>query len=356
MMYNISNIVFTWGTPILGGYLSQNNEGFRNQIMITNIIQAFSIVLLIFATPETTFSRSSTVQPSGMTTTVSAPSAGKWKSYLSTLRFTTPDGTSKQEMLRPLHALAAPSTILTFLLTAPTTATAYGIASTLSLLFGAMPTFLFPARIGYLFIAPLGFSLLFYSLASLATSFMGARSPTASKHLAAAVPGLMLGFAGTVAFGMYMYDKLMSTTLDKRSGFSLYIQGQDLSLITVSLLFGLLVSGSILTNHSGISHLSTSTSREEESSALEGAHRVLQDVLTGIFVIGMPLWIKGGADMLAGLKDAGIALAVLQVVVGSSVGAVLWVKGGVVGGFDGRVLGRRVEVVGLKREDGFFEA
>jgi len=380
VLYNISNIFFTWGTPILGGYLSQTNQGFRNQIMAINIIQAFSIVFLIFATPETTFSRSSTstsTSQSPNTTTVSAPSAGKFKSYLSTLRFTIPSSssTSKSKMTRPLRALAAPTTILTFLLTAPPTATALAVASTLSLLFSSMPTFLFPARIGYLFIAPLVLSLLLYT----ASSFTLPRAPRSrqahTQPFLIAIPALVLAFAGTLAFGLYTYGKLMSTTRAKGSQFTLYVQGQDLSLQIVSVLFGLLVAGAVLVNAAGVSIVTATSAlgsksqqdedfdeEESASNALQFAHKLLQDVLTGIFIIGMPLWVKSGADMLAGLKDAAIALAVVQVVIGSSVAALLWAQGEGVARLDARVLGVSggrgygQDVLELKKGDSYFEA
>jgi hypothetical protein len=230
-----------------------------------------------------------------------------------------------------------------------------------------MPTFLLPARIGYMFIGPLGLSLVAFSLASLA-AFLRSRPPhhlTASKHLATAIPGLILGVAGSLSFGLYTYEKLMSTTLDKGSVFSLYIQGQDLSLKIVSFLFGLLVSGSIVANFGGIMHLkyATASGSQAESDVVEGAHRMLQDILTGIFIIGMPLWVNGSQGMLAGLKDTIIALGVVQIVVGSSAGALMWAKGEAVQKLDGRVLGRRVE--GRDREmghqrtkttDSFFES
>jgi len=76
----------------------------------------------------------------------------------------------------------------------------------------------------------------------------------------------------------------------------------------------------------------------------------------------MPLWVKSGADMLAGLKDAAIALAVVQVVVGSSVAALLWAQGEGVARLDARVLGVRggreygQDVLELKKGDSYFEA
>ncbi|TVY32048.1 putative MFS-type transporter, partial [Lachnellula occidentalis] len=373
VMFNISNIFFTWGTPILGGYLSQDSQGFRKQLMAINIIQAFSIVLLIFATPETTFSRSSTF-PSTSQSPVAVPSAGKgkFKSYLSTLRFTIPSYShSNKSLTRPLRVLAAPSTILTFLLTAPPTATALALASSLSLLFSSMPTFLFPARIGYLFIGPLILSLLLYTASSFMISFpraafasmsrskqaSGSKQAQARRHpnpLLIAIPSLILAFAGTLAFGLYTYANLTSTTRAKDSQFTVYVQGQDLDLRIVSLLFGFLVAGSVLVNGAGGSLLtptstltSTPTSKvtskqqqdDEDDDELEGyhedenlgnaqqtAHKSLQDLLTGIFITATPLWLQSGkgANMLAGLKNTAIALAVLQVVLGFSVVAALW--------------------------------
>lgn len=120
----------------------------------------------------------------------------------------------------------------------------------------------------------------------------------------------------------------MSTTREKNSVFALYLQGQDLSLKVVSLLFGFLVSGAVIVNFAGVMHVKYATAAScEGNDAVEGAHRSLQDILTGIFVLGMPLWVKNGDSMLGGLKDSVIALAVVQVVIGSTVGAVMWAKG-----------------------------
>lgn len=65
--------------------------------------------------------------------------------------------------------------------------------------------------------------------------------------------------------------------------------------------------------------------------------------------------------MLAGLKDAVIALGVVQIVIGSSVGALLWAKGDMIRKMDGRVLGRKMEernysLERTKTTDSFFEA
>lgn len=350
--YNAISLWFTWGSPILGGYVSQSNDGFRNQIMIINVMQAVSIVLLIFGTPESTFDRSSSQQPSGD----NAPSKTALGMYIDTLKLTNSHSTSKftmKEALRPVRALAAPSTILTALLTAPLLASSFGAASSLSLLFAAMPTFLFPARIGYIFILPLVFSLLAYTLGSFVTHLRTKPphhlSDSAVKTLTVAAPGMLIGVAGLLAFGLYTSAELMPEVEDNGTIFALNIVGLEISLKTVSSLFGLMVSGAVMLQYSGSTYLSTFVpSSGLGASELAGAHHVIQEIMIGIWVIGMPMWISGDGAMfvVAGLKNTTIALGVLSIVFGTSIGAVLWVKGTAVSAVDTRVLGNRSGSVG----------
>ncbi|KAL2061545.1 hypothetical protein VTL71DRAFT_6922 [Oculimacula yallundae] len=363
--YNVISIWFTWGTPILGGFVSQSNDGYRNLIMIINVIQAFSIALLIFATPETTFDRASSQQPA----LDNAPAKSAIKSYIETLKLSNAHSTSKftmSEALRPLRALAAPSAILTTLLTAPLLASAFGAASSLSLLFAPMPTFLFPARIGYLFVLPLVFSLLAYALGSFVTKLV-AKPNSGVKTLTVAGPGLLIGVAGLLAFGLYTSAELMPDIEDNGTIFALNIVGLEISLKTVSSLLGLMVSGAIMLQASGSTYFSTFIpSNGVGPSELAGAHHVLQELMIGIWVIGMPMWISGDGMMfiVAGLKNTTIALGVLSIVFGSSVGAVLWVKGAAVSAVDSRVLGRKPEsrsvvdgpIQRWKTADSFIEA
>ncbi|KAH7314313.1 major facilitator superfamily domain-containing protein [Rhexocercosporidium sp. MPI-PUGE-AT-0058] len=368
--YNVISIWFTWGSPILGGYISQSNEGFRNQIMIVNVIQAVSILLLIFATPETTFDRTSSQQPHADI----APSKSALSMYIETLKLSNSHSTSKftiAEALRPLRALAAPSTILTTLLTAPLLASSFGAASSLSLLFAAMPTFLFPARIGYIFILPLVFSLLAYSLSSFVTH-LRIKPPhqladSGVKTLTVAGPGMLIGAAGLLAFGLYTSTELMPEIEDNGTIFALNIVGLEISLKTVSSLLGLLISGAVMLQYSGSTYLSTFVPASGiGESEVAGAHHVLQEIIIGIWVIGMPMWISGDGALfvVAGLKNTTIALGVLSIVFGSSVGAVLWVKGSALSVIDSRVLGKRAGSVGVdggpiqrwKTNDSFLEA
>ncbi|RDL38878.1 uncharacterized protein BP5553_03218 [Venustampulla echinocandica] len=371
-IYNITNIIFTWGSPMVGGFVSQRVDGFRNQIMIINIIQAFSVVLLIFGTPETSYKRASDRSNvgghfrSGTVTTVSAGTSSGFKSYLSSLHPMSPKGTSKFELSRalyPLRALSAPSTILTFFLTAPLVATAFGTAHLLSMLFAPTPVMALPTQLGLMFTGPLVGGLIFYTIVSVTSHMLSRRGSRSSsfRNLGAAIPGILLGFAGILAFGLYVEGTLRPDASMANSIFDLYTQGQDFNKKIASFAFGLTVSGAVVLNYAGAMHIKATAASVKEADALEGGHRALQDLLTGIFIIGVPLWVQGGGDnMFPGLKDTSIALAVVQIVIASTVAAALWVKGEDIRRLDGRVLGTQGGEEGIvmqrwKTKDSFME-
>lgn len=115
----------------------------------------------------------------------------------------------------------------------------------------------------------------------------------------------------------------------------------------------------MLTNFATTNHIRSVTPSSTESDALEGAHNVLQSLLTGIFVIGLPLWVGGnGVFMFPYLKNTVLGLGVVQVVVASTVAALLWVKGDCVVKLDGRVLGRKAPVIedGMSMKDGQWKS
>ena len=358
-IFNVIRLVFTWGSPILGGYVSQADGEFRKQTAIINGIQAVSILLLIMAAPETTFHRSDIlsesetqdeIAPAPLTSTIistgSTPSGSKLKSYFrSTMAFTNGHSASKVSLtakVLPLRALAAPSTLLTLLLTAPLFASAFGVANSLSLLFSSMPTFIFPARLGYLFTLPLVLALIFYAIAAFST-YLLSRPPnhlSTSRHLGGAIGGLLLGASGLISFGLYTSGQLTpQTNEDSGTVFSLDATGQNLSLRIVSLLFGLLVAGSVVLSYSGSQHLLSTTSSAERE--MEDSHRVLQEILSGIFIIAFPAWIGDGGSMLAGLKLTAVTISVLQMVAASSAAALFWTNVKEISRLDVRVLGTR---------------
>jgi hypothetical protein len=345
---NAVTILSTWGFPILGGYLSQNTQGFRNQVMVINIMQAFSIVFLIFITPETTFDRSSAPH----TPPVSSHNASSFKSYLSTLRITTPHSTKHFTLnaaVRPVRALVAPSAILTALLTAPMLGTAFGIANTVSLLFSAMPTFLFPSHMGFLFILPLLFSLIIYSITTY-ISYLRSKPPnhlSESRELSTSLFGMLLGVTGLLSFGLYTVGNLLPRTVNANQTFTFVVSGADLNLNATSALFGLLVAGALVLYYSGLSYLSsTSAPASPLATELENASKIWVEFLVGIWIIGVPMWVAGSDGMLVGLKATSIALAVVSLVVGSTVAAAMWAKGREINKIDGRVLKIPVEEMG----------
>lgn len=345
---NAVTILSTWGFPILGGYMSQNTQGFRNQVMVINIMQAFSIVFLIFITPETTFDRSSAPH----TPPVSSHNVSSFRSYLSTLRITTPHSTKPFTLnaaVRPVRALVAPSAILTALLTAPMLGTAFGIANTVSLLFSAMPTFLFPSHMGFLFILPLLFSLIIYSITTY-ISYLRSKPPnhlSESRELSTSLFGMLLGVTGLLSFGLYTVGNLLPRTVNANQTFTLVVSGADLNLNATSALFGLLVAGALVLYYSGLSHLSsTSAPASPLATELENASKIWVEFLVGIWIIGVPMWVTGSDGMLVGLKATSIALAVVSLVVGSTVAAAMWAKGREINRVDERVLKIPVEEMG----------
>lgn len=308
--------------------------------MIINIMQAFSIVFLIFITPETAFDRSS----APITPPPSDSNISSFKSYLSTLRIVTPHSTKRFTLngaMRPVRALVAPSTILTALLTAPLLGTAFGIANTISLLFSAMPTFLFPEHMGFLFILPLLFSLITYTVTTY-ISYLRSKPPnhlSESRELSMSIVGMLLGITGLLSFGLYTMANLLPQTVPLNQTFTLVVSGADLNLNTASALFGLLVGGAVALHYSGLSHISsTSTPASPLATEIENATKVWSEFFVGIWIIGVPMWITGKNGMLIGLKDSSIALTVVCVVIGSTVGAAMWAKGREINRIDGRVL------------------
>lgn len=337
-IYTVTSLTFTWGSPILGGYISQTSQSFRQEIMVLTIIQAFSILFILIFVPETSFS------PSSTSTTTSEPSVSPFRSYVKSLHpilYRAPF--SAQCAMKPIRVLGAPTTILTFLITFPLIAAAYAVANSLALLFAAMPTFLFPSRLGFIFILPFVFSLFTFSLVSV-TAYVRSRPPrhiTSPNNLVAIIPGAILGVSGLLAFGLYTSNELTPKTISEGDiVFTLDATGIHLSLKVVSALFGMLVASTTVLSYSASTYLSPSAA---ENSHMESGYRVWLDVFTGIFIIAMPSWIQmhgsGGASTMNGLKDTSIALAVTQLVVASTAGAVLWVKGEEIRRMDSKIIG-----------------
>ena len=188
-----------------------------------------------------------------------------------------------------------------------------------------------------------------------------------SDHLTAAIPGLLIGVAGLLSFGLYVEGELSPKTVDAVTVFSLDTTGMNLSLKTVSLLFGMLVAGGTLMSFAASAHLASSSvatssgNSDHGETLLKPSHTLFESILIAVFVIGFPSWVQGTEGAMESIKDTVIAIAVLQIVLASTVGAVLFVKGDGIRAVDRRVLGIREGREGTrlqrwKSEGSFFEA
>jgi hypothetical protein len=126
--------------------------------------------------------------------------------------------------------------------------------------------------------------------------------------------------------------------------FMVSVTGAELSLKTVSALFGLLVAGAVVLQSSGSKHI-LSSSPMSYGGDIDAAKNMLTEVFVGIWVVAMPLWIEGNdtMSMLMGLRATAIALGVVCIIVGSSAGALMWTRGERIENLDRRVLGVRNE-------------
>jgi len=308
--------------------------------MVITIIQGFSVLLLIMLAPETTFDRTqarSTVTP-----------VSQLKSFLTSLHPISYQARfSASEALRPIRALLAPTTILTLLTTFPLVATSFGIAHSLSLLFSSMPTFLFPARLGYLLILPFAISVMLYAfIAALSRLHLATRC-----SLATIAPGIIIGSSGLLAFSLYTVGELSPEMLESGDVvYALDIRGERLNLRIVSALLGMLIAGATSLLFSSASNLASTPNLYSPNNSLpvETAHKLLLELFIGIFITCMPKWIQMSMDrgmnveiemMMMGLKDTSVGLSVVQLIVGGFAAVILWTRRKNITSFDKRVLG-----------------
>jgi len=170
-------------------------------------------------------------------------------------------------------------------------------------------------------------------------------------------PAIILGASGVISFGFYVVMNLTPNIIKGNSTiFALDTTGENLSLKIVSLLFGLLVAGSTLISYSAQIYLSFMPTEEKPGSGIDGARRVPEGILQGIFIIGFPGWTRmvvmsaEASAGLEGLRSTSIALGVLVIVVGSSIAMILLVKGEIIKDRDERVL-----EMGIRGEEEDFE-
>ncbi len=144
---------------------------------------------------------------------------------------------------------------------------------------------------------------------------------------------------------------LLPQTVNANKTFTLVVTGAELNLNTASALFGSLVAGALTLHYSGLSHISTaSTLASPLETELENASKVWTEILVGIWIVGVRMWVTGNDGMLVGLKETSIALSIMCVVVASTVGVATWAKGREINRVDGKVL--NIPVDDIEGSDG----
>ncbi|RDW91014.1 hypothetical protein BP5796_02179 [Coleophoma crateriformis] len=362
-LYNLVVIASFWGAPILGGFISQSKGGFSDQIMYLNLGQTVSILLLILATPETSFDRPSSSSASttsshsrsqtatSITTTVSTnalPTTSPFQKYLKNLHpMPYIQIFDKSEAIHAIKALIAPSTILILLLTMPLVATSVAVAQSLALLFSGNPIFLFPAGLGYLFVTPAVLAVLGYTFIWLVSRHAAQPSSRSSSSSSAKVQfslnhalsfagaGTMIGVTGLLSFGVYAASNIVSEAIDVGGEIFLTTPGADISLSVVSLLFGILVAGATMLEFAGVGYISSQVPDSSPSStALPLAYQTLQNIFIGGFVLALPSWIGDGSE----LRNTVLAITIVQILLGGTVAAIYWVKRESIVAADARLL------------------
>lgn len=333
---SITSTFFTWGSPILGGYLYQSSSSFHSQLLVTVIIQGCALFMALFFFPETA-TKYPIVGPRS-TTPPFVPT------YISTLRLMPYTAPFTREALQPIRAIAAPSALLSFIVSGPITAAAFGIAATLALIFTPAPASLLPSRLGLLFILPAAIALVFCIIAAVLISV--SKMPPPSYRLF--IPGALLGVGGLISFGLYTSMHLQPQTSVSTAIFALNPSGLSLTLVSLCLAF--LTAGTAILGLAMRAHLLPPPSPWAGVEAgvgvkgdgdVERAGRIWMDLLCGAFIIGIPAFAQSrqAAGTASWLKEVVIVIAIIQAAGCLMAGLVGWLAGSRVRRVDRKVLG-----------------
>lgn len=379
-MYNFISLASTWGAPILGGYIAQRPGGWRQQFMLLSIFQSVSIIFAFFSSPETSFKPSVRPDPafkygSTFTTiTAGASSRSRLSTYLHTLSpITYIQPLAKDTFFSPFRHILTPSSLLLSLLTALPTAIAFSTATSLSSLFSPMPTFLLPARIGYLFLTPLivltlqpiSTILLPKFTPRMAVSLARSSKTKSRRNLFLLAPAMLLALAGTLGFGIYLSIKNIPLQATVVGGIYRAQRETTLNFVVVSVFLGLIVGGAVLGDVSIWGYLATNTAVKLKADGTRGRRdgdddhvstwngiSFWKNIVVGIMILALPMGIQG----VKALEETFIVLGALEFAVSGGVLALIFWKLTMVERGDRRMLGRKEAVIGRwENEASFFD-
>lgn len=385
-LYNIFSIATTWGSPLIGGLVSNTSASFATQFRVISGLHALSLPLLAFGAPETAFDRSlSPVMASspGPGTGLGRGGVDDGDSWSYCLRqHVSVDqatgyvkGMLKQSSFRggkPLptalqspRALVAPTTLLLFTLSSIPYGALWGLVTSVALFTAPPPLALNPASIGALMVGPW----------IMATAVVGGfcfyrgfhQKFTRRVSYAIVALGTFLVLVGLLSFGLGLHNFMIRDRHRPRGPagpFSIALvfftpqAARQLSLPLLSFQLGILAAG--------LHVLDTTTrpllvrSASFTSSSIAVAHRsigdmhagvvVLRNLAAAVFVAATP----AAVTYVGGLKAAVMGLAVAHALLAAAIVALCWLFDEAVWRADGRVMGL-VDLRMLKQSASFFE-
>ncbi|KAI1089055.1 MFS general substrate transporter [Rostrohypoxylon terebratum] len=362
--YTVS-IATMLGSPLLGGTASAGPRGFEVQFEIMSAFLSLSILLIAFGAPETTYDRSvDDTQP---------PTIERSQALWPTVTYTKEAAIAYATKMKPWsyqaseiniplilqapRAMAAPTTVLLFIVTLLPYAGFWGLASSLSLLFSPLPFMLPSAPLGTLMTGP--FLLATPVAIALASAIFQMRfRPTV--HLITLAVGTGIASIGMLGFGLYLSGSMEMPTDGSAKPFS---TPWDLGLNRVSLpvasfLLGLLAGGSLALDATIRPIIQRSTAFTSANLAvglritadMHGGLTCLRNFVVGAFILGLP----NAIFMWDGLKAATLGIGITQIIVTAVAGVVYWYWDENIRRLDGFVMGL-IDLSILKRTASFFE-
>ncbi|KAK5987952.1 putative MFS-type transporter [Cladobotryum mycophilum] len=365
-IYNVFSIAITWGSPVIGGAISHSAGSFTVQYRIISAFFIIAFPLLALGAPETAFDRAraaiATTPASGFVLSTNwepHPEPEEFKfskesivGYLNEMKpWSFRGDMSLSTCVQAPRALAAPTTILVFLLTFIPYVALWSLASSLGMLLTPSPVNLRSSLMGTLMVGPwllptfVVLGLYFYR--SIRSKF------TCLVSFLTIAGGTMLAFVGLLAFGL---------------GFQSYLQhgkaalipeaAHEIDLPVISLQLGLLAAGAFAIDATTRPLLARSASFTASSMAV--AQRSIGDMHSGVIILrnlaagGLILAMPHIVSAVDGLKYLVVALGVAQVVL-SLIIIVLWrFYDECIWKVDGKVMGL-VDLRLLKLCGSFFE-
>lgn len=373
-LYNVLNIATTWGSPLIGGAISASHRAnVTFQFRIISGLFLLAIPLMCLAAPETAFDRS---RAAAAPTPVSGFTLSRrwqpWRvkhrltrsrilGYLHDMRPLTFQGpVTKTILLQVPRALAAPTTVLVFLLSFLPASTLWGFSASLSLLLEPKPVSASPSTLGSIMTGP--WILPTFVVGSLAL-YRGVHLQFGQlANCLVVCGGSSLALIGIFSFGLGI-NNFMSTTVhhDTSSTFSSLFSADgasQLSFALISFQLAILAAGSAVLDAATRPSLARSASFTSSNMTIAlrsigDMHTgviVLRNLAAGIFAIAIPVAVANPG----GLKAAALGLGVTQIIISAGIVALRCCFDESIWRADGKVMGL-VDLSSLKLSVSFFD-